>query len=536
MTRRAAFVSLIALLVLPSTAHAARINHYFVSPLGSDSDLGDQAHPLRTIGAAVEHAEAGDTVIATAGVYREAVMLTGAGSPQAPIVVRGLPGAVLVSPDADANLSAFDIKSGAAHLTIEGFDIGGGYGEAVFVRSGAHDIVLSGLYVHDNRTGIWIGGAERVVVRDSRIERHYRNGIRLFAGAHAIEIRDTLVAGSDDGQGCDGDADGIAADETTSDIALDGVESSRNAEDGFDLQGSGTSLMRSTARDNGCTGVKLNGGGFVENLLVERSRVGLSAGGDAVLQSCTLVDNALGLRLLTSGTTVTIRNSIVTGPAKALSYAADVTVIEDHNVFHRPNLKDRLIVRTELDGAETLFSGADLNAGLWPHGEGTMAADPELELDGCAPSAASQVVDRGACRRSLLPMPQLTLRRVAMKANPDGIGRLRLSAAMDIAAGLAFDPLVDSTTVAVRGAGGEAMHLEVTPASWKRVRSGRETTLRATFSDTRMGRVRLTLRVGAARIRLSLDVAAAALWSLDDGALTLSVDSGALHASVERAA
>ncbi len=80
------------------------------------------------------------------------------------------------------------------------------------------------------------------------------------------------------------------------------------------------------------------------------------------------------------------------------------------------------------------------------------------------------------------------------------------------------------------------MHLEVTPASWKLVRSGRETTLRATFNDAQMGRVRLTLRVGTERIRLSLDVAAAALWSLDDGALTLSVDSGALHASVEHAA
>jgi hypothetical protein len=133
-------------------------------------------------------------------------------------------------------------------------------------------------------------------------------------------------------------------------------------------------------------------------------------------------------------------------------------------------------------------------------------------------------------------MPQLALRRVALRATADGIGRLRLSATMDVPAGLAFDPLAEPTTIAVRGARGEVVQLTLAPASWTRVRSGRKTTLRAAFSDAQMGRVRLTLRVGADHMRLSLDVAAAALWRLDDGAMTLSVDSGALRASVERAA
>ncbi len=279
--------------LLSAAAGAAGDGRLFVSPQGFDGNSGDLAHPLRSIRAAAARARAGDLVVVAPGTYRESVVLSRSGKPGLPIVFRGLPGAVMLSPDPSASRSAFDVRSNVAYVTVQGFEMAGGYGETVFVRSGAHDIELAGLYVHDNRAGIWIGGASRVLLRDVLIRRHRTSGVRLFAGARRVEVRNTRVELADDGQGCDGDADGFTADESTVDLRFEDVEAVGNSEDGFDLQGRNVTVMRAVARDNGCTGVKLAGGGYVENLLVEHSRVGFSAGADAFLQHGTLVDNDL---------------------------------------------------------------------------------------------------------------------------------------------------------------------------------------------------------------------------------------------------
>jgi Protein of unknown function (DUF1565) len=437
----------------PGTAAGAV---YYVASDGSDHDPGGVQQPFRTIAYAVTRARAGDLVMVNPGQYKESVAIIRAGTQGAPIVLRGLPGAVLTSPDPTKSLSAFDIGGHAAFVTVQNFELAGGFAETVFVRPGAHDIELSGLRIHNNHTGIWIAGASNVVVHDCIIDHNFRTGIRICAGAHRIRVADTRSEANDDGLGCDdSESDGFNTDASTSDIVFERVSAVGNSQDGFDFKSPNVTLLQAISRDNGCSGVKVHAGGYLENVLVEHNTVGINAaapaGGTTVLQNCTLSQNDLGVRALGSGNTLMMRNCIVTGPGKALSYDSTVQLIEHHNILYRPLSKDRLIVREDPNG-ETLYSGDSVNSGQWQResgqGQQTVAVDPRLDpassellinspaIDSGDPSGAPPVdlvgrvrplgngVDRGAFERP--PSAAVVrLRSTAVRSYPAGSDRTR---------------------------------------------------------------------------------------------------------------
>lgn len=146
-----------------------------------------------------------------------------------------------------------------------------------------------------------------------------------------------------------------------------------NSQDGFDFKSPNVTLLQAISRDNGCSGVKVQAGGYLENVLVEYNTVGINAaapaGGTTVLQNCTLSQNDLGVRALGTGNTLMMRNYIVTGPGKALSYNSPVQLIEHHNILYRPLSTDRLIVHEDPNG-ETLYSGDGVNSGQWQRESG----------------------------------------------------------------------------------------------------------------------------------------------------------------------
>ena len=73
----------------------------YVAPDGDDGNPGtDPAHPLRTVQASANRAQAGDLISIAPGVYRESVTVTASGTAAQPIVFRGsAPGAVLDGAD-----------------------------------------------------------------------------------------------------------------------------------------------------------------------------------------------------------------------------------------------------------------------------------------------------------------------------------------------------------------------------------------------------------------------------------------------------
>jgi hypothetical protein len=378
-------------------ALAARV--FYVSTSGSDMGSGSARRPFASIGRAVAIAAAGDTVLVRPGLYREEVQLRRSGAPGAPIVLRGSAGTILTSPDPSASLSAFDIGTGVSHIRIESFELTGGFAETVFVRPGAHHIELEGLEIHGNRNGIWIGGASHVSVRGCHIHHNRRAGVRVFASARRVWISETRSEHNDDGRGCSGDADGFSVDASASEVVLEEVSATGNSEDGFDLQAPNTTLLRAIARDHPCSGIKMANGGYIENTLVERANIGINvSASDATttIAHATVSASNTGVRAFGPRHVVELRSSVVVGPGKALVYGEAVSLVERFNVFFRPELKERLIVRSGGSG-ETLYSGNDINGGRWQResgqGVGTMARDPGLDVPDCRPLPQSVLVD-----------------------------------------------------------------------------------------------------------------------------------------------
>ena len=543
--------------LLPAIASAGE---YFVAPDGVDTDAGDASRPLRTIAEAVSRARPGDTVMVTPGAYGESVVISRSGDAAAPIVVRALPGAVLTCPEPWSGRSAIDIREDVAHIVVQGFELDGGFGETVFVRPGAHDIELSGLNIHGNQTGIWIAGAHHVTIRDSQVHGNAGVGVRLCAGAHDVQVLDTGSHDNDDGRGCEGDADGFSADETTAAVRFERVEASGNSEDGFDLQTPNVEVARAIARHNGCSGFKMWAGGYLQNALIEGHRLGINTrappGSLTTVQNCTVVDNALGMRVLGGDHTVAVQNSIITGPAKALSYAATVWLRERYNILHRPLLKDALIVRMGPEN-EWRYSGNDINDGIWQaesgQGEETMADDPLLDPLTRQPQPESAAIDSGSAAASpatdlagvprpvgaatdrgafeCVPVePSLRLQRAVLHTHADGSGRLHIRAQVIAPPVPRLDPPVDAVRLSLRGEGDGLLEATATTRDWGRRGAARSPCLRTTRIDAGGRRVCLRLRqVGPDRLLLSLRARGADLSVLSGDTITLALDVGGVQ-------
>jgi hypothetical protein len=92
-TLRTADGTAVGALYIEVVARPGRPGDRFVAPTGDDTAAGDEAHPYRSIGRALEGAAPGTTVFVRAGRYHESVRITGLhGAAGRPIVLRGYPG------------------------------------------------------------------------------------------------------------------------------------------------------------------------------------------------------------------------------------------------------------------------------------------------------------------------------------------------------------------------------------------------------------------------------------------------------------
>jgi len=390
----------------------------FVAPSGDDAATGTLQNPWRTIQHAVNRTGPGDTVIVQPGLYRESVVISAGGTSEEPLRVVASPGAVVESPAPELSLSAFDVRNGAGHLVIDGFEIRGGFHESVFLRPGAHHIVLRNLHIHRNRVGIWIAGAHAILVQSCVVEANSVHGIRVYQGSSEVEFEDTDSIANDDGEACNGEADGFIADQDVLGFRCRRCRAIANGEDGFDLSARDVVLDRAWATDNGCAGIKLYQGGRLTNSVVARNRTGVvttNVSADSVsleLLHATLAENR-GTQLLlrspmegfsTTPYAASIRNSILSGPGKLAEIESGVTFFEERNLFFRPNSTADAIVFRQKSGTR-VFRGQDINSGNYQAqtgtGAGSLAVDPEFaDVSTYAPAPTSPAVDRG----SLLPV------------------------------------------------------------------------------------------------------------------------------------
>jgi cysteine-rich repeat protein len=391
---RQALLGAAIFLLVSLRAHASI---YYVDPTGNDAASGGAAEPWRTIQHAANHLAPGDTVIVQAGVYAESVFITISGAAGSPITYHGLSGAVLQSPDPSASLSAFDIRPGVAYVTVDGFEARGNFHETIFIRSGAHHIGISNCYLHNNRVGILIDSATDIEIDNCQIRDNSALGLRVSGTSQDVTIRDTVSAGHDDGLGCAGDADGFDVEETASQVTFLDCQAVGNGEDGFDLQGNELVLARIESRGNTCAGIKIRPTARIENSVITGNTTGIAtcsnnSPGTLEVVNSTVADNA-GTQLnldgpITGGAPpvsydVLLRNVIAAGPGKAIEVATAVLLTEDHNILFREDTTSRLLVHHLGGDAERLYSGQEINAGVWTaesgQGGGTFAVDPDFD-------------------------------------------------------------------------------------------------------------------------------------------------------------
>jgi len=386
---------------------------YYVDPAGDDAGPGTAAAPWQTIQHAAATLVAGDTVIVQPGVYSEAVSIGASGASGMPITYQGMAGAVLVTPDPTASLSAFDVQGGVGYVVIDGFEARGGYHETVFVRAGAHDISLRNCDLHDNRVGVWLDSVANVEVDGCQIHDNTSLGLRVSGTSQFVTVRNTVSSNNDDGLGCSGGADGFSIDGTAANVTFIDSQALANGQDGFDVQGDNIVVSGGASQGNTCTGIKVWQNARIENAIVTGNTTGISTTStnnlaiSVAIVNSTVADNTgIQLNLKNANGTpptpyaVLVRNVIAYGPGKAIEALDAVELTEDHNILFRDDTTSGVLVIHKSDGTIVRYSGQKINSGLWTadsgQGVGTWAIAPDFVAPGSYQvTADSVVIDTG---------------------------------------------------------------------------------------------------------------------------------------------
>jgi hypothetical protein len=254
----------------------------FVDGTFAGQSDGSQQAPWATIQAGVDAAAPGAVVAVAAGDYAEDVRIEG----KAVRLWGRCPAMVEVAGSA-AGFGAIDVRDGASTTEIHALAAGGA--RAGVVVSGAVDVHMTGLWIHDTgREGVRASdalGVTRVTVERSLVERARDDGM-IFSGVEAVLdsvlVRDTVVATP---QGFYGR--GVAA----SDGAARGMLTcrrsliERNPQFGV-LVGGTDALVESTViRESGASAPSLGAGLFVVERQDTRSRAAATLRTSVVAQS-----------------------------------------------------------------------------------------------------------------------------------------------------------------------------------------------------------------------------------------------------------
>lgn len=382
---------------------------HYVDPAGDDAGPGTVAAPWQTIQHAAATLVAGDTVIVQPGVYWETVSVAASGASGMPIIYQGMAGAVLVTPDPTASLSAFDVQAGVGYVVVDGFEARGGYHETVFVRAGAHDISIRNCDLHDNRVGVWLDSVANVEVAGCQIHNNTSLGLRISGSSQFVTVRNTLSSNNDDGLGCSGGADGFSVEGTAADITFIDSQALANGQDGFDVQGDNIVVSGGASQGNTCTGIKVWQNARIENALVTGNTTGISTTSTNNLATSvdivnsTVADNS-GIQLYFKNAngapptpySVLVRNVITYGPGKAIEVVDAVLLTEDHNILFRDDTTSGVLVVHQGGGTIVRYSGQKINTGLWTadsgQGVGTWAIAPDFVAPGSYQVVADSVV------------------------------------------------------------------------------------------------------------------------------------------------
>jgi hypothetical protein len=386
---------------------------FYVAPIGNDAHSGSIDTPWQTLQYAIDHVAAGDTILARAGTYHEALTFHRSGAAGMPITLGACPGeAVILS--------------------------GSGLRESDAIDLGDHDfITIENVAIRDYRSlggdgfGVWgDGGNDGLVLRGLEIS-HVTEVIKLQAGLSGSVSHDVLISGVNGHDyslaGIDvgpvGTIDGLVVRDVTligpgtgNDTAVDGiaVESGQHVTvenaivtghpgDGIDLKADHVIVRRATATGQARNGIKIWG----DDVLIENSIAmnnGLSSlvlkSNPGALRHFTLSHNLIGNSLdmdypavlgdydnptapvqITANGNLWFETAGQTGQAPILIYiTSGAQLAGDYNIYYSPNRSSDVI-----EWSGNCYSADDIQNGTWAaaskmdaHG---LYADPLLDTD-----------------------------------------------------------------------------------------------------------------------------------------------------------
>ncbi len=171
----------------------------YVSPRGSDRTRGTRRSPWRTVQKALDTLRPGQTAVVRRGTYAENLVMTRAGTPRAPITVRGERGAVLTAGRGQRDNVPLELAGGSAYVRIEGVVIRGATGPSttnVYASGDAHDIELSRCVIRDSqRQGFFSERTtSRIAILRSTVRDNGGDGPNQLDHNIYIEGRGHLIA------------------------------------------------------------------------------------------------------------------------------------------------------------------------------------------------------------------------------------------------------------------------------------------------------------------------------------------------------
>lgn len=165
-------------------------NYIWVSPTGSDSNIGSKTSPLKTIQAAVDNATPGTAIMVTAGIYYENVKLptTAGGTPDKPIWLMSAGGPQAAKVVAVDQTVSTIYGYGTDNYVVQGFEIQGGLRGIQFSQSGrdftnlVSNVLVMDNVIHDTKEdGIKIGQANNAYVVGNTVYNVVGEGIDFLA-------------------------------------------------------------------------------------------------------------------------------------------------------------------------------------------------------------------------------------------------------------------------------------------------------------------------------------------------------------------
>ncbi|MGX1743779.1 right-handed parallel beta-helix repeat-containing protein [Bosea sp. NPDC055353] len=260
---------------------------YYVSPTGSDSQVGTLDRPFASLQYAHDLAQPGDTIYLRGGVYslKNGVQLTNDGESGRPITVTNYPGEKPILDGSQMTSSAYYGSSGAGGWVLDGSSISWNNISGLEVRGGP----MGGIVIHDESHNNII---ERLDVHDNgRLSQWEGKGVSLF-GPGSNNLLQNID--SHDNHDLSGDnADGFQISTTGAGNVLRGNRAWNNSDDGFDFfniqdgtKGAGVLIEGNWAFNNGYDASgKAEGDGNGFKLGGQRPGGGAESGGHTVINN-----------------------------------------------------------------------------------------------------------------------------------------------------------------------------------------------------------------------------------------------------------